>query len=532
MNRGFIMRSEKGLTHTISSMGFALLEVMIAVSILAVISQGVMTLMKNTSKSAKNLEQNFEINNIMVQVATTLRSESNCSILFNSSYTTSSSLVDLSGTGTLSSVNGLVPDIRRFSQDLSASFPLLLKDTDYGSGQGRVKYLGSQFIVNPDPAAVTPIGFTAAGISFQTRSAVLELKFERLGAAGSSFGSKQLVRRLPIFTVENAGNTLILKCFSEASMYSEEICNTLNGVYDAGENQCRNLKIEQLIDPLAIPAETTSFTSLGNLRVGTDLRPGAPGVPGNLLVDGNSEMTGTLLVNNTVTITPILASNPLALTVTGQTDITGKTTIDSDTGTVLTLDGTATTLVGGTVAVNTTGTVIITSIGDTTIDAPTTRVTEILEVGDRIYQRGMHNELGNGFVTGDNGLVATVNYVRRILTGNLSQDAETEILSHLLDNASNTNANDYGSLLDQMVNDMAQACPAGEMAYNFNTGTNKLLCRDVITTPRECGPGGAIYKINSNGSSDCRWECGNTAYVVTVSSSKWSSESTRKACIP
>ena len=40
-------------TRSVKNLGFALMEVMIAAGILAVISQGVMTLMKDTTKSAK-----------------------------------------------------------------------------------------------------------------------------------------------------------------------------------------------------------------------------------------------------------------------------------------------------------------------------------------------------------------------------------------------------------------------------------------------------------------------------------------------
>ena len=156
--------------------GFTLVEIMVAAGLLGGLSLAVMELTSNSAKSAKKLQQDFEISNVMSNVVNVLRDEKSCSRNFNADY--SGGGLGTYSAGNVSSTDGspIGDQILKWDAQLSSSYIIVNQGDTYGSLQSTKIELTSINFRDNNAVTASVAGTVPA---LFTRPVILQFLFTR-----------------------------------------------------------------------------------------------------------------------------------------------------------------------------------------------------------------------------------------------------------------------------------------------------------------------------------------------------------------
>ena len=318
--------------------GFSLAEVMVAASILGVISLGVMEMTQNTNKTVKHAQQNVMILNIQQKIGDLLTDEGSCSENFNSNYRINTDLAGL-GTG-VSTTSGTVTELARydFSDTPAAAIngvkkgSIAVVDQAYGTPPIHIESMGFTGTGHPSHPATAATAVPGAP-GFNSRTAFLEVVFVRTSKASVDSGRTEVVggygnfKRSFFFelhVIENGAGNLV-KCFADQSQFYTAFCNTLGGTYDTVNNTCDDLDLFNS-DTGAVPSVTGHKIRVREgLYIGDDAS-----------ADANTPTAGARITNGGLYVGTASSGNPAVGTGQFSNSISVGSTI-APTGT----DGTA-----------------------------------------------------------------------------------------------------------------------------------------------------------------------------------------------
>lgn len=172
-------------TRFLNQRGMSLLEVMIAVSLLSVVSLGVVSLMKNIDKSSKTAQKNADIDATMREITQHLTNQENCSATF---------------VGASGSANTIITGLKEIDSRSTANGALGRHNRLVASTPSTPSYLSPGLIIN---------GMFLKFVSNTTTSANYELHVTFMksvkafnspttNAADSFYGANIVTRKIPL----------------------------------------------------------------------------------------------------------------------------------------------------------------------------------------------------------------------------------------------------------------------------------------------------------------------------------------------
>lgn len=204
---------------------------MIAMGVMGAMTAGIMTMNRNTQRTAKSVETSGEATQVMSQLLRAIVHSPSCSWTLQNQG--SSVPMDLSG----------LPNNRFDLNGVSACSPRFTEATACsGTGLGAVRtiYQPGQVVSPPSGAlSITRLSIIDNPLSTDAGDKLLEVEFQR--DTTRSNGLETFVRTLPLFVVDDGGGNASL-CYTDQQDLVEEAvrrsCQGNNAYWDTDTNQC------------------------------------------------------------------------------------------------------------------------------------------------------------------------------------------------------------------------------------------------------------------------------------------------------
>lgn len=306
--------------------GVSIIQVLIAASMVSVVSLGVMEAFKQSTKTAKRAAVEQTTNQMLYELESFFRDSKICrATLFNKSPigdngTDISEVIKINGIEDLKSYEGdsadiepaevttynsLLADINKkkillktdcnITGDATATNPCTL-----GQGtSGRILIYDMKircFEKNDGgcpPTPKSPTGSSQALLTFKVVRGATIGKDPTGSSSSGLFGSKEVMKKIPII-VSMDSNNKISSCVTELKNYYDEACNDLlQGDVDAsGDLKCKNIKIDSKSGAFSITAKGhTKVRGVHKVRKFVDVDSGTAITEGST-IDGSLRADG------------------------------------------------------------------------------------------------------------------------------------------------------------------------------------------------------------------------------------------------